>query len=445
MNYKKTLLVSLITIVITIFIGCPDVSSTNQSLTDNSAGQGTPSEQDTPDVLTIQKNSILISQGTETEDGVTYTVKSYATVYADCEYLYDYYRLYYLDNKVRKIVYAAHSIDLSASAPNFDYTYKEIDKDERYLKKSSYCFIYTYSSGGIITEEIAYYGGKIGNVTEYYESGNRKSYTYFETTSVGEKKYITTYYYDNAGSTRRVELVYNLSTGAISYFRYYYPSGYCQYYYHDGWLYEYEDEITTSGQTYGVAYKSKIVYDYEEIVAKFEQLIGEKVYATTEPDPAYSKDLISFTVVLTDVTSDAAAVALYCNKNDWKADEVNGSSVYIAEVKDGKATWTITDYPNWMPFSFQFVPLPGKNTRMGDDWFSYAISGSSSYNNNKNNITCDFKAKNKGDGCTITVNLDYNDYDGYWYYGETRSSFPMYGINPTRWFNESYESCFSVN
>ena len=440
MNYKKNLLIALIAIAIVSLMGCPDVSGTNENNSDKTDGQNIP------DVLTIQNNSILISEGTESGDGVTYTVKSYATVYADCEYLYDYYRLYCLNNKVRKIVYVPHSMNIVGYNVNFDFTYKEIDKNERYLNYTEQCFIWIYSESGKVIEAGTYCAGKITSVTQYYESGKRKSGTYFETSSIGEKTYHTDYYNDDADNKMKARFDYSLTKGSVRSYTYYYPSGYCRCYYNGSYYYEYDDEVTTSYGDSG--YKSKIAYNDTEVLTKFEQLIGEKVYMTSEPDQTYTANLISFTVVLNDVTTDAAAVALYCNVNDYKADNVNGSSVYIADVVNGKATWTITSYPAEIPFSFQFVPLPGRNTSMGDDWWSCAISGSSQYNNNRNNITCDFISRNKGDGSTITVNLDYYEYDGhdYWSYGgENRTSFPIYGISSTRWFNEDYQSCFTIN
>lgn len=146
----------------------------------------------------------------------------------------------------------------------------------------------------------------------------------------------------------------------------------------------------------------------------------------------------SFTVVLEDIPAEAKAVALFCNQNEWKIENVNGSN-YIAEVVNGKAAWTITNYQLSEPFWFQFTPMPSKDTQLGEDWWSYSISGSSTYANNKNNITCDFAKKSiEIGGFTITVNKTTYGSD-YW-----DRTFPIYGVSSTRWFNESWKSCFTV-
>lgn len=145
-------------------------------------------------------------------------------------------------------------------------------------------------------------------------------------------------------------------------------------------------------------------------------------------------------IVLEDIPADGSvkAVSIWCTANEWKKDNVNGSTQYIAPVviSSGKAsaTFTLKDYVLSVPLQFQFTPMPTVDTKLGDDWWSYAISGSDAYANDKNNITCDFAAKGGYDGCTITVNKTT--------YSEWKASFPIYGVNSIRWFNNSWKDCF---
>ena len=151
--------------------------------------------------------------------------------------------------------------------------------------------------------------------------------------------------------------------------------------------------------------------------------------------------VIIFTVVLEDIPTEVKAVALLCTANDWDADKVNGSSVYIADVVNGKASWTVRHNNPLLPFDFQFTPMPSRDTRIANDWWSYAISGSQSYSKAKNNISCDF-TQNAIEIIQNGITVNKATYGSeFW---ENRE-FPIYGISPTRWFNENYQSCFSIS
>ena len=145
----------------------------------------------------------------------------------------------------------------------------------------------------------------------------------------------------------------------------------------------------------------------------------------------------TITIVLEEIPDGVGAVSIWCKANDWKADNVNGNPTYIKDVIDGKAKFELESYALSEPLQFQLTPMPTKDTKMGDDWWSYAISGSSQYSKNKNNITCDFGARGKSGDCTITINKKTYGADFY-----DKKPFPIYGISPTRWFNETYTNCF---
>jgi hypothetical protein len=77
--------------------------------------------------------------------------------------------------------------------------------------------------------------------------------------------------------------------------------------------------------------------------------------------------------------------------------------------------------------------MPAEDTKMGDDWWSYAISGSSSYGNDKNNMKCNFSKGN-------TIRLNKNSYGAsFW----ENKNYPIYGVSASRWFNENWTTCFS--
>ena len=147
-------------------------------------------------------------------------------------------------------------------------------------------------------------------------------------------------------------------------------------------------------------------------------------------------------VRLEDIPNDVKAVSIWCTANEWKPDNINGSSQYIDAVKYDEqkgcnyVQFHLTNYVLSTPLQFQFTPMPSADTKMGDDWWSYAISGSSKFANKKNNIYCDFSAKGGYNGCTIIVNKSTYEAWG--------TTFPIYGVSPTRWFNEAYSSCFEI-
>jgi hypothetical protein len=139
------------------------------------------------------------------------------------------------------------------------------------------------------------------------------------------------------------------------------------------------------------------------------------------------------TIIVEDIPADVKAMSIWCTANNWKADNVNGSDEYIAKVENGKATFMLKGYTLSIPLQFQFTPMPAEDTKMGDDWWSYAISGSSKYANDKNNMKCNFS---KG----TTIRLNKSTYGAsYWEEGD----YPVYGKSASRWFNEDWTTCFS--
>ena len=93
---------------------------------------------------------IFIEETTEKLDGKDYVVKAYADSYG-APYLYDYYKYYYLDGKLKKIHVYYHNNGVT------DYTYKEF---KNYTKENSKHKIeekiFTYYDSGRLQEEEAW-------------------------------------------------------------------------------------------------------------------------------------------------------------------------------------------------------------------------------------------------------------------------------------------------
>ena len=140
------------------------------------------------------------------------------------------------------------------------------------------------------------------------------------------------------------------------------------------------------------------------------------------------------TIILEEIPDDIKAVSIWCNANNWKAAEVNGSSVYIKPVSGGKVKFELIGYVLSETLQFQLTPMPAIDTKLGDDWWSYAISGSSNYGNDKNNIVC----KNMIGNTTLTLNS--NVYGGW-----KADNWPCYGVNSNRWYapGKTWGSCYS--
>ena len=111
----------------------PPVIIIQQPQEETPATSTEPGEQSTPETQgeenPIQRlnasNLVFISQGNETVDSVEYLVKKYAEVFLDDPYFYDYYKVYYLNDKVRRIYSCQHGIGSQR-----DYKYSDFNEAE---------------------------------------------------------------------------------------------------------------------------------------------------------------------------------------------------------------------------------------------------------------------------------------------------------------------------
>ena len=93
--------------------------------------------------------------------------------------------------------------------------------------------------------------------------------------------------------------------------------------------------------------------------------------------------------------AECTALALFCNLNNWKADKINGSDIYIADIEDdGTATFSIDSYSYSEKLQCQFTPMASRSTVLNDStWWAKAISGSDKYADDKNNLVYDFLSR----------------------------------------------------
>lgn len=205
-------------------------------------------------ILPVENASLVyVGESTETVDGVSYTVKSYADVKFSEPYFYTYYKYYYLSGNLRRLYVFNHGVGSSLDVPytNFKehscagttrfptiYTYHENGKVESVsssflsgtaIYKTVISFdsegnkvsYYEYHSDSLYSECSFYSNGNaklskyynldsnpsyLAGEISYYESGNKKtSSTYYKNKQIEYK----TEYYDSYSSIEKSSLHYN--------------------------------------------------------------------------------------------------------------------------------------------------------------------------------------------------------------------------------------------
>ena len=246
-----------------------------------------PGEQSTPETQgeenPIQRlnasNLVFISQGNETVDSTEYLVKKYAEVFLDDPYFYIYYKVYYLNDKVRRIYSCPHGIGSQR-----DYKYSDFNEAE--CRKGHSVSEYYYYENGKKEKYTSVYYDVSGNITQqstetYYESGNTKtSENLYNNMNMSG---FSTYYdipYDTTiamgfsvnGGGGLIKLNGSITGNQVSGLYYFYESGYLKYYYSDGYYYEYADNTTRSASTDSSVYTSRTAYTNDQALAKLNEL-----------------------------------------------------------------------------------------------------------------------------------------------------------------------------
>lgn len=273
----------------------PPVIIIQQPQEETPATSTEPGEQSTPETQgeenPIQRlnasNLVFISQGNETVDSTEYLVKKYAEVFLDDPYFYDYYKVYYLNDKVRRIYSCQHGIGSQR-----DYKYSDFNEAE--CRKDHNVEDFYYSENGKREKYIAINYDKAGNMLSqttrtYYPSGNLKSKETLSNVApqlsqlsiVYPTQIIITCYdqtvdenflqYVMSGYTTGVKL-YTAFQNQAFFLLYFYESGYVKYYYASGYYYEYADNTTRSASTDSSVYTSRTAYTNDQALAKLNEL-----------------------------------------------------------------------------------------------------------------------------------------------------------------------------
>ena len=188
---------------------------------------------------------VFVSESTETIDGVTYNVKSYADVYAAEPYFYTYYKYYYLNSKLRRTKLFYHSVgsDLdykynefvehtcgSSTGLSYEYIYRENGKLESYIQITNstgiiYKYEYNYETDGTKLSQKLYVNGNLNTETIYYSNGKIKIQKSYNTSSLPVKLQTETTYYETGIMKESKSYNVNVSPSYLYYKRTYYENG----------------------------------------------------------------------------------------------------------------------------------------------------------------------------------------------------------------------------
>lgn len=229
------------------------------------------------DVIPNASNLVFISQGNETVDSVEYLVKKYADVFLDDPYFYHYYKVYYLNDKVRRVYSCSHGIGSQR-----DYKYSEFNETE--CRKGNSVTDYYYAENGKKEKNVTTTYDSSGNVATqmsytYYPSGNAKTLEQVNTVGTTFQSYYDQPYDQSAimfnstyGGGGSLKLTGGISNNQISNFSYYYESGYLKYNYSSGYYSVYADNKTYTPSTDSTVYTTRESYTPAQALARFNEL-----------------------------------------------------------------------------------------------------------------------------------------------------------------------------
>ena len=219
-------------------------------------------------VTITSRNVIYIGEESETIDSNTYLVKKYAELpIADCPYFYTCYKLYYLNNKLRRTYLFYHSM----GQVELDYTYENFIPHscgnnqgselitEYYesgkifktiqintLTGTKYKYEYLFNENGIKTSYTLYMNDVPTNKTTYYPSGTNESITQYQ----NGKIYYVTKYYENGKEKESYNYNNDVYPSYLSYKRTYYENG------KEEWDIRYNPDGTESYKEYHTYYNN---------------------------------------------------------------------------------------------------------------------------------------------------------------------------------------------
>ncbi len=152
----------------------------------------------------------------------------------------------------------------------------------------------------------------------------------------------------------------------------------------------------------------KKIISFAAVLALLMGLISCDIEASRSFSGTLNVVVTNLPVPTGDAEEDFTALALYCNKNEWNVDNVNGSEIYIVENKEGTATFVLEDYSFAETFSCQFVLLADKSVKLSSaTWWQTALSGGS-YSESEDNMNYSFTKAASG----MTLTVDAAGYNG---------------------------------
>lgn len=220
--------------------------------------------------VTIGARSLVyIKETTETVDSVNYTVKNYADVYVEDPYFYTYYKLYYLNNKLRRLHVYYHGFECER-----DYKYTEFVEHICSVEelREEVCAKYSYYENGKIESYYREYYDKdqlIWREGKYDLEGNYIYEKYYELDG-GRIHLGETFYFTNGKEKLEIRFEDNILEDLTAH----YESGYCRYYYNRqaGYLYFYEDGKVKYGSTNESDFSTKTTCTEAEALELIESI-----------------------------------------------------------------------------------------------------------------------------------------------------------------------------
>ena len=254
----KKILICIVSVMTLLFLSCQNSVDSDSGKKDATpASSGT--EETKPGIEDVEDDSArtLISLGETTEeiDSVTYTVKKYAEVYVEDPYFYTYYKIYYSNEKLRRVYKYYHNFSC-----DMDYKYEDFEEhvcgalDGRRIHE-----INTYYENGKIEShyEDKYDNGDLWGWETVYDSDGKRIVS---KNLLNDFVYSETEYFSNGNEKANIDFY----EGKVQSFKIYYQSGNLHYRYDGTKLYTYDD-----GET---GLKSEESLSQENAEAKYKEL-----------------------------------------------------------------------------------------------------------------------------------------------------------------------------
>ena len=245
--------------------------------------------------LTIDENNvkepeigwIYIGEDTEEIEGISYSVKSYANLYAENAYFYDYYKFYYLEEKIRRVY---EYIRKPGCNMDYDYLHFQESNDsftnflegmDLSVKKT----IYTYYENGLLDTKILY--DPLDLTIEWFKQ--TFSYSFYDDGKIKSKIQCDYDCQDEEGNLDAILEYYYYPNGNLGLYYYNYEGEAVKmkFYYESGYVKNYKPSYSSSYYTFAddqvtddiledseepAEFISKEILDSEQVETKHQEL-----------------------------------------------------------------------------------------------------------------------------------------------------------------------------